>query len=261
MTNLQSTITLTYSEVCENHHGMQKIGTLSKCGLSSDDLKSLQEKFEKDGYKCLLVNLNDLLNETSYKCDENASILIVKGGIGSLLSNSNYSYDDLLKEQNSLEPDTKYYSYGMVRNKKARYNLCFSDFSQKPDYANKKGTVIDFKNIPVTAECRKKLSSLNDKLKLLYAEGNYYYDLRKTYIGFHGDTERRIVIGLRLGSKMPIYFQWYTHCNEIGKLFQYDLEGGDIYFMNDKATGFDWKKRNSITLRHAAGCIALKMKK
>jgi hypothetical protein len=28
----------------------------------------------------------------------------------------------------------------------------------------------------------------------------------------------------------------------------------DIYAMSEKATGFDWKKKTIVTLRHAAGC-------
>ena len=31
------------------------------------------------------------------------------------------------------------------------------------------------------------------------------------------------------------------------------LEHGDIYIMSEKAVGNDWKKKNSYTLRHAAG--------
>ena len=32
------------------------------------------------------------------------------------------------------------------------------------------------------------------------------------------------------------------------------LEHGDIYVMSEKATGFDCKKRDVFTLKHAAGC-------
>lgn len=28
----------------------------------------------------------------------------------------------------------------------------------------------------------------------------------------------------------------------------------DIYLMNEKAVGTDWKKKNSYTLRHTTGC-------
>ena len=31
------------------------------------------------------------------------------------------------------------------------------------------------------------------------------------------------------------------------------LHSGDMYAMSQKATGFDWKLRNKLTLRHAAG--------
>ena len=32
------------------------------------------------------------------------------------------------------------------------------------------------------------------------------------------------------------------------------INHGDIYVMSEKATGYDWKKRNRLTVRHAAGC-------
>lgn len=31
------------------------------------------------------------------------------------------------------------------------------------------------------------------------------------------------------------------------------LNNGDIYIMSEKAVGTDWKKKNTLTLRHAAG--------
>jgi len=35
-----------------------------------------------------------------------------------------------------------------------------------------------------------------------------------------------------------------------------------MYAMSEKATGFDWKSRNKVTIRHAAGCEKyLKIKK
>ena len=40
-------------------------------------------------------------------------------------------------------------------------------------------------------------------------EGNYYYDIKKCGIGFHGDAERRKVVGIRLGDSIPLHFQWF----------------------------------------------------
>ena len=36
---------------------------------------------------------------------------------------------------------------GRVVNKRARWNLCFADCDQEPDYENKRGRIVDFKNI------------------------------------------------------------------------------------------------------------------
>lgn len=93
-----------------------------------------------------------------------------------------------------------------------------------------------------------------EKAKNLKGECNYYYDISKTGIGYHGDSERRKVIGIRLGANMPLYYRWYKN-NEIkSEKFKLDLDGGDIYVMSEKAVGTDWKKSSIYTLRHATGC-------
>ena len=43
----------------------------------------------------------------------------------------------------------------------------------------------------------------------LKGEANYYYDIAKCGIGYHGDSERRKVVAVRLGAALPLYFQWY----------------------------------------------------
>jgi hypothetical protein len=50
-----------------------------------------------------------------------------------------------------------------------------------------------------------------------------------------------------------LHYQWYTKSNPIGKRVELNINHGDIYVMSEKATGYDWKKRSLITLRHAAG--------
>ncbi|SOB74156.1 2OG-Fe(II) oxygenase [Cedratvirus lausannensis] len=48
-------------------------------------------------------------------------------------------------------------------------------------------------------------------------EGNRYYDVNKCYIGFHGDSERRKVIGLRLGQPLSLYFAWWYQGKRISQ--------------------------------------------
>lgn len=136
-------------------------------------------------------------------------------------------------------------------NKKARHNLCFADFSQKPDYEQGKGRVYNFSDLPHLNALRSKLTEITG-VNGLVCEGNYYYDTSKTYIQFHGDKERKVTIGARLGDSFNLYFQWYYQSKKVGNLATFELEDGDMYFMSEKALGNDWKTRNKYTVRHAA---------
>lgn len=93
-----------------------------------------------------------------------------------------------------------------------------------------------------------------EKAQNLKGEGNYYYDVTKCGIGFHGDSERRKVIAIRLGASIPIHYQWFQRNLPTGNRMIFPLDDGDIYVMSEKAVGTDWKKKIDFTLRHATGC-------
>ena len=249
------TISITFGEQVENHHGMEKIGKIADEGYSIKDLEKIKKKLEKDGVKNILINLKKELPDKIKKDGVNldAKVLLIKDGVNYILNNpkgAKYLYN----EQKTLPYDTKAFMKGRVVNKIARWNSCFADKSQKPDYENKKGTIINFKNVPFLNTLRNKLHKyFGKKAKKLYAEMNYYYDLDSCGIGFHGDTERRIVICARLGATMPMHFQWFHRYKPIGKRKIFSVDHGDIYIMSAKAVGFDWKKSSIPTLRHAAG--------
>ena len=244
-----STITLTFGDCAENHRGMQKIGKEGDAGMSVDELVKIKAWFEGEGKVCEMVDLKESLPEDEKKNAADAVVLIVKGGCGALTD-----VDGLKSEQMPLPKDTKAFMYGRVVNKKARHNLCFSDFDQDADYAAGKGTVVSFGRLPFLQKMREKLGEVGgEKLTGLQCEGNYYYDVKKTYIGFHGDTERRVVVAARLGSDFPMHFQWFLRSKPVGSLTTRILSDGDVYFMSEKAVGFDWKSKKFLTLRHAAG--------
>jgi len=143
---------------------------------------------------------------------------------------------------------------GRVVSKHARYNLCFGDYAQNPEYQLGKGRIIAFNTVSCTERVRNALHKLIPQSITLQAEGNYYFDVSRCGIGYHGDSERKIVIAVRLGDDMPLHYFWYHNCERQGKRISMILHHGDMYFMSEKATGFDWKKRSIYTLRHAAGC-------
>ena len=85
--------------------------------------------------------------------------------------------------------------YGRVVNKHARHNLCFGEAHQAPNYEEGMGTVYAFDEVPLLKKIRSQLGEIiGEKGVNLQAEGNYYYDVNKCGIGFHGDTERKKVI-------------------------------------------------------------------
>ena len=250
----KKTITLTFGDQAENHVGMQKMGTPIKNGFDIDDMQEIKAAFEKAGCDCNLIKLEDLLPESVDKTNLSAHVLIIHDGVSVLLTNK--TADDLQNEQENLTPDTKALMYGRVVNKSARHNLCFSNTAQEPDYENGRGRIYSFSDVPLLDKIRKKIKKfVGDKAENIVAEGNYYYDISKCGIGYHGDTERKIVIAIRLGETIPLQYQWFNKNKPIGDPIKLNNIGhGDVYIMSEKATGNDWKKSSLYTLRHAAGC-------
>ena len=235
--NANDTITLTFCEIAENHNGMQKIGKETENGFTYNQLHQIEQKLIGKNIKTEMVELGD-----------NACVLILRKPYF-------VDADNLYTEQKGLKWDVKAYMRGRVVFKRARYNLCYSDFSQTADYENKKGTVVDFKDLDYLNRLRLLLPEfLGEKAEKLQAEGNLYYD-KKCYIGFHGDTERKIVIGVRLGSTMELYYRWFKDTKPVSEMIEIKLNHGDVYVMSEKAGGGDWKTRKIKTLRHCAGNI------
>jgi hypothetical protein len=252
------TITITFSERVENHTGMEIIGEEVKEGFNIRDLVDIKNKLTN--YETEIYYLNkpviNLDKEFNDDINNRAYILVVKDFVNKTLQNKDKSDKELYEEQTSFEWDSKMFSRkhksGVV-NKNARHNVCYANFSQEADFINKKGTVIDFEKLPLLNYIKEFLSKLNKKCENLFAEGNKYYDITKCGIGFHGDTERKKVIGLRIGSNMDLHYQWYLRFKPVGKRMKIPLKGGDLYIMSNKAVGNDWKKSSILTLRHATG--------
>jgi len=237
-----STITLTYGDVCENHVGMQQIGKLASRGLPTDLLESVCNMYDGNA---------ELVKLGGHVCPESdACVLIIRNGVEQLMPGS---LDPLYCEQKRLDPDKKALMRGRVVNKRARYNLCFSGTAQAPDYEKGKGTIVAFNEVPYTKGLGQKLAQVFGTAPL-ECEGNYYFD-SNSHIGLHGDTERRIVFGVRLGETMPLMYWWFRNFQPVGEPVVLNLNHGDIYVMSEKAVGIDWRRSSIMTLRHAAGTV------
>jgi hypothetical protein len=255
--NKYELITLTAGDCAENHAKMEQIGEKREegQGFTVEELADIKANMETTlGLTCQLVNLCEALRGVETKCTE-AAVLVIKNGVDGLLGYQN-AKEDLFREQVGLEYDKKAFMYGRVVNKHARWNLCFDRESREADYPNKKGTIIGYDRVPLMRRLMKKYKRyFGEKARGLKVESNYYYDTRKTGIGFHGDSERVIVVACRIGyASVPIHFQWFLNSEPVGERVIVDLEPGDVYIMSESAVGTNWKKRSVPTLRHATGC-------
>lgn len=247
---MNSTITITICDQAENHVGMQKLGEFANKGFDLNDLMKIRTWFENKNTECELLDLNYPIEDDNIYPDDEAYILIVRNAVSVILEDDN----DLMTELTNLNWDKKAFMYGRVVNKNARHNLCFANNNQKPNYAAGRGRIVAFKDVPLLEKLKNTIQEIiGDEFGNLVAEGNYYYDAEKCGIAFHGDSERLIVIGIRLGATIPLVYQWYFNSKPLGEKIRLDLNDGDIYFMSEKATGNDWKKKLIYTLRHAAG--------
>ncbi len=248
----QSTITLTFGDCAENHVGMEQLGQRMGAGegFSIMDLRKMKQRFDREGHCCDLYYLHTSVEGSP----EPAAVLVLRAGVNALLGNV-FGEEHLFEEQAALDVDRKAFMYGRVVNKHARWNLCFDEVGSEPDYEAGKGRVVAINSLPHTSELYKALPAwFGEKAKGLKGEGNYYYDIGRCGIGFHGDSERRRVIGVRLGAAMDMHWQWYYDSEPVGERIIVPLEGGDIYVMSEKAVGTDWKTKKLLTLRHATGC-------
>lgn len=270
MTSNKFAVTLTFGDRAENHVGMQIIGTLAERGFTLEDLLLVASRFpsdrvellhlhdalptrgrsrsvERDGEKLKRDRSRDVHDTDGDDRIPEAYVLVIRNGLS--------NHQELMQEMMTLDWDKKALMRGRVVNKSARYNLCFDDEPSEPDYDAGRGRIIGFDSCPVLVDTKSNIIENGfPESTDLKVEGNFYYDVRRCGIGFHGDSERKKVIGIRLGASFPLVYQWYRNSERVGDPIRIDLHSGDMYMMSEKASGCDWKKRKIYTLRHAAGC-------
>lgn len=254
----QGTVTITFGETAENHVGMQKLGSgpgsISE-GFTLAELQQAQVALETRGVLCELVDLVALLPEELRPQAAPAWVLVARQAVQTLLADQGGA-DGLYTEIIQFPHDKQYFDARRktVLNKQARWNLCISETSQEAALESGRGTVLAFSEVPRVSLIRDTLPDLlGPKAAGLVAETNYYFDTSKCGIGFHGDAERCLVVGVRVGESLPLHYQWYHRFERVGERARLILHHGDLYVMSAKAVGTDWKRSSILTLRHAAG--------
>ena len=282
-TNMNSErISLTMAPGGENHRGNQLIGRMpiKGEGFKYSDIDIMGEKIRKSmGDNVEVLNLNNLSGVeviNGLNNEDQARVLILRNWASKDKTEKIYKecvedkwdskYLDPNKYRTEIKDGKEVKVRGKVMNKLARTNLCYvAGMSQEPEYIEGKGTIVDLNTkSTLNSEVLRLRTTLQEalveggsdsKVEINVVEGNRYYDLKKTGIGFHGDTERVVVICLTIGGGggYPMRFQWFKDGMPIGNSIDLALNDGDVYIMSEKSVGADWKLRSKYTLRHAAG--------
>lgn len=287
-------MSLTCAPGGENNRGMEIIGRMpiKGEGFTASDIEGLGPYFDaktqlamdKYGTRPVAVldlnalSLNDTVNDLGD--DDQARVLLLRNYIANW-HGGHESDVEIYKEIAPIRWDAEYLDPNKYRteivdgkevkvrgkrmNKRARTNLCFvPDREQEPAVFEGKGTIYDLKKMNFLNSAVERLRddiangliAIGSKTKVIInvVEGNRYYDLKSTGIGFHGDTERVVVICLSIGGwNYPMRWQWFKDGMPVGKAIDIHLNSGDVYIMSEKSVGADWKKSSMYTLRHAAG--------
>lgn len=229
---------------------MARYGEPAQRGFTRFELETAAARCQQLGYQ---TELYDLCTGLPWYYDVDAQVLVVRDGCYLFPE-----HEQLIKEISAISSETNSRARrdGKVFLRKAYRNLCISDRYVQPYIEQGRGTVLPFAELPYIDTARQVLPQIfGDKAHNLYAKLNYYYDIYRCGMGYHGDGEHKRVIALRVGENIPLHFQWFYGGKAVGKNMPLDIHGNDIYIMSEKAVGFDWHCRHIPTLRHAAGCV------
>eukprot|EP00300_Choanocystis_sp_HF-7_P041091 c7717_g1_i2.p1 GENE.c7717_g1_i2~~c7717_g1_i2.p1 ORF type:complete len:300 (+),score=67.00 c7717_g1_i2:62-901(+) len=241
---------ITFGEVAILHIGGTEVGSgIRDSGFSVPELKEIATKI---GDQAELIQVSDALPE-SLRSENEAATLVIRNGV-SLLG---VSADDLFSEQLGLKYDDKYFDRrrGKTLNKQARLNVVFGEEARTASEDFREFTIHSFPSLPHLNQIRQKLPSLlGARAESLNAEGNKYHHA-KSGIGFHGDSERKIVVCVSLGTSSMLRYCWRMpgSSKHTGSPVDLTVNHGDIYIMSEKATGWDWRHRSKVRVVHAAG--------
>ena len=269
----------------ENHAGMEIIGRMPVKGegFTAQDIEGLGTHFGWGmGKSVQVLDLNALSGVAEIvglETGDQGRVLLLRNWVQTAFEAT--TVQDIYRELAADAWDAEYLDRNKYRteiidgvetkvrgkrmNKRARTNLCYvAGREQEPDVWQGKGRIVDLKKKIALNQAVERLRSAiasgliaidsKSKVEINVVEGNRYYNLKNTGIGFHGDTERVVVICISIGcDNYPMRWQWFKDGMPVGAPIDIRLNCGDVYIMSEKAVGSDWKLRSLYTLRHAAG--------
>jgi len=206
-------------------------------GVKLPDLERIAGKLEARGVECAITKMSH--------AGEAAYVLHAKQAFDPAAAEA---------ELQSIQFPTQDLSRGSVVNLKKRLNAQVADYSQEADLMARTQKVVHWDSLPA---CR----AIRDSLKELTHEPVLNCDIvvypgEKCGIGWHGDRERALIAGVRLGRKtgaFPLKFCFFHDWAPVSQVWTFEFQPGDLYVPCAKATGFDAGRPSVVSLKHAAG--------
>jgi len=267
----------------------EEFGKATAPGLPVAVLEKMAEVAKADGKTVRLYDLADMVQGTHLEgATTPAKFLVIRDGLSWLGTSQGFfegltGFEILKRLEAELDgahrnvrelmgkgPNRK------VRTLRCRHHMAFAKEYQEGNVGEGRMRVNGFPHHPALQTLRDAfvqfLTQCGDphiQEREVLMEVNHYYDVRKAFIGYHGDGERGLVTGFRLGRaafRFPFHFQCRQKAPKEmnaerklaawGKPMTVYVNRGDVYFMSHKATGSDWMKAMSAGdsfFVHAAG--------
>jgi hypothetical protein len=218
-------------------------------GVKLPDLERIAGVLEARGVECAITEMSH-------------------AGEAAYLLHAKHAFDPAAAEAElqTIQFPTQDLSRGSVVNLKKRLNAQVADYSQEADLVARTQKVVHWDTLPACRAIRDYLKELSQEAVLncdvvVYptAEEAKDGDLRPVQrcgIGWHGDRERALIAGVRLGRKtkaFPLKFCFFHDWAPVSQVWTFEFEPGDLYIPCAKATGFDAGRPSVVSLKHAAG--------
>ena len=135
---------VTFGNGAENERTMEIIqgSWKAEAGWSVEQVRMFAQRFAQRRAVCEFYELGQLFDGSTPE----ATLLVVRKGVNALLGHPN-AHSDIVGELQRMPKDVrKLDQNSKVVNSLARHSNTMADYSQEPNIANGKGTVIDFKD-------------------------------------------------------------------------------------------------------------------
>lgn len=242
---LAHTASITFSASTESFAGMQINGTRATRGYTLQEMQYVMAMLPG---QCELIELGERTGS-----GRTAHVLVLRG----LAAEEKDSLLQELVEKVRPYVDKQAWMQGKLKNRQARYCACIGDEASAADLEHRKGVVLAYRDLPAMSALRAKIGRFGlENTQQLLAEVNDYYDAKKCYIGFHGDSERPDVWGVVIGKSKHLHFQAFCKAEPVGERVSILLNSGDAYMGCETAFGHKWDKerarKDCVHYRHAA---------